>query len=557
MRFITVLFFCSLFFIGIYTFINGFFLTRLEIEKKNECKNITTEGVVCPTCKKIFKKEKKIIWFIIDALRFDFLLNESKIYQGHFPYLFELLEKKNSKLFKFISDAPTTTSQRLKGLLCGNLPTFLDAGKNFDSDLLQSDNLIHQLKIHNKSTVILGDDTWGNLFNSTYFTRSRLFPAFNVKDLDSVDNGILRYLNSELIGNEKEIEKKYKLDQEFGKSFNFQKFDFLVLHFLGVDHAGHAFGIYHQRMYEKLKQMDKVLETIVNKMDNDTILMVFGDHGMTDDGNHGGESNLEIESALFVYSPLMEFNKSKNIEEIPQIDIVPTISLLFGIPIPFGNLGKLIPDFFEIEKLKSLYFINLYQILSYFKEYSTFDVNFEKKEKNFNKIFGTFLFSFLMLKGPEFSFSFLFFSVQMISFLNILKSKKIENFANTFIWILIIRQYYFSFGQQNTFNTINWNAGFVGIDEANNLSGVLVMLNIFAPQILMSFIFPLISNCYNYFLLINGILLFFNMIFTMILRRHLMIWAIFAPKFIFETLGFLISSIFLLFGILLRDENLS
>jgi len=37
-------------------------------------------------------------------------------------------------------------------------------------------------------------------------------------------------------------------------------------------------------------------------MDNDTILVVFGDHGMTEEGTHGGSSDREIRSALFSYS---------------------------------------------------------------------------------------------------------------------------------------------------------------------------------------------------------------------------------------------------------------
>ena len=38
-------------------------------------------------------------------------------------------------------------------------------------------------------------------------------------------------------------------------------------------------------------------------MDEDSILMVFGDHGMTRTGDHGGDSQDELEAALFVYSP--------------------------------------------------------------------------------------------------------------------------------------------------------------------------------------------------------------------------------------------------------------
>lgn len=36
-----------------------------------------------------------------------------------------------------------------------------------------------------------------------------------------------------------------------------------------------------------------------------------------------------------------------------------------------------------------------------------------------------------------------------------------------------------------------------------------------------------------------------------ILRRHLMVWKVFAPKFIFEAIGFIVSSVGLLLGIAL------
>lgn len=38
-------------------------------------------------------------------------------------------------------------------------------------------------------------------------------------------------------------------------------------------------------------------------MDEDTVLFVLGDHGMTKTGDHGGDSKDELEAALFVYSP--------------------------------------------------------------------------------------------------------------------------------------------------------------------------------------------------------------------------------------------------------------
>lgn len=36
-------------------------------------------------------------------------------------------------------------------------------------------------------------------------------------------------------------------------------------------------------------------------MDDDTILIAFGDHGMTNDGTHGGDTENEIRTAIFAY----------------------------------------------------------------------------------------------------------------------------------------------------------------------------------------------------------------------------------------------------------------
>ena len=37
-------------------------------------------------------------------------------------------------------------------------------------------------------------------------------------------------------------------------------------------------------------------------MDNNTILMLYGDHGMTVEGNHGGDSENEIRTVFFAYT---------------------------------------------------------------------------------------------------------------------------------------------------------------------------------------------------------------------------------------------------------------
>ena len=46
-------------------------------------------------------------------------------------------------------------------------------------------------------------------------------------------------------------------------------------------------------------------------VDNDTIVFVFGDHGMTPTGDHGGETALETDAALLIFTPRPLFDPNQ------------------------------------------------------------------------------------------------------------------------------------------------------------------------------------------------------------------------------------------------------
>ncbi|PFX20099.1 GPI ethanolamine phosphate transferase 3 [Stylophora pistillata] len=276
----------------------------------------------------------KAVVLIIDALRYDFALYNTSLddalpYQNKLKVIHEVLlsSPRHGALFKFVADPPTTTMQRLKALTTGSLPTFVDAGSNFASSNITEENIISQLTSLKKKITFMGDDTWGSLFPDS-FHKSFPFPSFNVMDLHTVDNGVIEHLVPELKAND---------------------WDVLIGHFLGVDHCGHRFGPNHPEMASKLTQMDSVLRSVMEILDDDTILFVMGDHGMTRTGDHGGDSDDEVDAALFIYStkPIAACKmKKEKVVTVSQIDLVPTLSLLLGLPIPFGNLGTIIPELF-------------------------------------------------------------------------------------------------------------------------------------------------------------------------------------------------------------------
>jgi phosphatidylinositol glycan class O len=132
---------------------------------------------------------------------------------------------------------------------------------------------------------------------------------------------------------------------------------------------------------------------------NRTLLVVMGDHGMTTEGDHGGGTPEETDSFLLAYHPRAAAaaaaaagagggvgavraagpgkgagaagtgaagapgvetranggdanENARNVdfefEVMPQINFAPTLSLILGLPIPFGNLGAVPRRFWDV-----------------------------------------------------------------------------------------------------------------------------------------------------------------------------------------------------------------
>ena len=367
---------------------------------------------------------------------------------------------------------------------------FSSAGDNFATDAITEDNIIFQARAANKrfaltlpsfqaavfhmairSLVFMGDDTWMMLFpneqpvapgdasvthdaasqfTSGYWTEAFPFESFNVKDLHSVDEGVMRHLLPTVVNGTSPVRaRRDKLtrqaaecrcspqlatpppaaaaveagsaggtppvpeaqnrpsDSKRHESCDCSRlraalaelrepsslgWDVVVAHFLGVDHVGHTHGPTHPAMQSKLHQMDNMLADLAAALPDDSLLVVMGDHGMTAQGNHGGNTAEEVTAALMLvskqplsadmvhkppsgagttaYSSLADHSggylgalrarlgllhsldavsskarqEAEPVARVKQVDIVPTLSTLLGLPIPFGNLGRLMPD---------------------------------------------------------------------------------------------------------------------------------------------------------------------------------------------------------------------
>lgn len=244
-----------------------------------------------------------------------------------------------------------------------------------------------QFKAAKKTTVAVGDDTWEHCFGHL-LTRSLPFPSLNIKDIDTVDS---------------------KVEAEMPRQLAKGDWSFLVGHTLGVDHVGHMAVLDSELMHDKLLQVNRLIkETLKGTLNRNvekplsrplqSLFLVFGDHGMTEAGAHGGGSSEEVDAGLLsvstlpsILSPrvaqllspttrlfegrLPQYLKSHGafhdesdlrtaawtssslssstsltpavgygVSRVRQVGLAPTLALLMGLPIPFNSMGSLLAD---------------------------------------------------------------------------------------------------------------------------------------------------------------------------------------------------------------------
>ncbi|EDR27884.1 hypothetical protein, conserved [Entamoeba dispar SAW760] len=237
----------------------------------------------------------------------------------------------------------------------GGVPVPIEISNTLNSPVVFEDSLIHQFKENGLRTVFEGDSLWVDLYPNQFNSVSN-DTAHNITDIDSVDN---------------------ICDKALQQHQNASDYDIMISHFLGIDQVGHCYVANHPLMKKKLIEINNILNRSLYSLPEDTLALVFGDHGLTEEGNHGGSTLEEIDAGLFVYDNRKNRKGGrKEVEKITQVDIVPTIAIGMGIPIPYSNIGTPIRDIIlgreeeieDIQRYVNALNITTNQIIRYLKE---------------------------------------------------------------------------------------------------------------------------------------------------------------------------------------------
>ena len=135
----------------------------------------------------------------------------------------------------------------------------------------------------NSRIIHTGDPVWRELAGNVFETTHSVEDSFNVYHDDS--QTIQNVLESFLAGN--------------------ATADVLVVHSLLVDHNAHKTDTSspsHPAINAALRQFNQHMQYAVSHLPDNTLLFVFGDHGLSRKGNHGGATIDEVTTGLCVHS---------------------------------------------------------------------------------------------------------------------------------------------------------------------------------------------------------------------------------------------------------------
>ena len=260
---------------GAYIYGTGFFQYSPNADSSNP--------IIIPTR----PNQGKFIFVLLDGLRSDF----------------DLELRMSHTVYNTTAHSPTVTLPRLKALLLGNIPSFIESWQYSPNNQHISNWLSEYLT--NKKGLFFGDSTWSQLIPISKWSVYEPVTSFHATDTTQCDlnvtSNVQKYLNTD--------------------------YDVMVLHYLGLDHIGHSLhGPQSPLFLPKLREYSAIIHQIYNTMSDNDVMVVLGDHGMTNSGEHGGSSLNETSTkSIFISKSLPHVIPTKSYY---QIDMVPLFAYL-------------------------------------------------------------------------------------------------------------------------------------------------------------------------------------------------------------------------------------
>ncbi len=268
----------------------------------------------------------KLAFIMLDGLRFDTATTQM-------GYLHHLIEMGKATRFKVKSELPSLSRPLYEVLLTGTPAYKNGITTNQTVRLSHEENLFQITKQHGLTNATASYYWVSELYNSAPF--NPLTDRIQLGSDKSIENGIFywedHYPDSHLFADANFLVDAYKPD-------------FLYVHSMNIDDDGHKYTADSKGYRNRAIAADVILASILPKwMEEGYQIIVTADHGMNNDGQHGGTTFADRDVPLFIISDQID---SGIVEvEVPQLQLAPLACKLLNIQ-PSEAMQKLsIPNF--------------------------------------------------------------------------------------------------------------------------------------------------------------------------------------------------------------------
>jgi len=254
----------------------------------------------------------RLVMIVVDALRFDTACS-------HMGFMQHLVEQGVVARYEMKSEVPSLSRPLYETILTGTPPLIHRITGNGMVRLSTQESLFHLARRNGKTTAAAAYYWVSELYNHAPFRHG--VDRIQLDKDAPIENGLFyfedHYPDSHLFA-----EAEWLISEK--------EPDFIYIHPMNVDDDGHKFTANSVQYRNRVLATDALLaRTLPLWIDKGYDIIVTADHGMTSDGNHGGNTIDDRHVPLFVAS-----NKVKRVvqdEIVSQLQIAPLACHLLGI----------------------------------------------------------------------------------------------------------------------------------------------------------------------------------------------------------------------------------
>lgn len=256
--------------------------------------------------------QNKAIFVLLDGL-------QSQYMKEHLGYLEHLCENKKAAKYEVLGELPSASRPMYETIFTGVSVLQHGITNNTIRRLSNQDHVFKLLQQHNKKSLVLAYSWIYELYVSTPFNKDKHIVHEDEKSC--IHKGFFYF------------EDTYPDNHLYALACSFMEkeaYDFVFIHPMNIDDAGHTFGTDSKEYAQAIIKNDILLSTYIPQWIQEGYSVIVGaDHGMSKQGYHGGNSDIQRCTALYVISDDIVCGYHEKI--ITTLEVAPLLCKLLGV----------------------------------------------------------------------------------------------------------------------------------------------------------------------------------------------------------------------------------